>query len=100
MFGPPRQPEIAGGAYPALGGGRHGIDRLALPPPGLDLDEDGKIALARDDVDLAKPGAMANGENAIALGEQVKCGEILGKMPSTPCLAPFREIAATVHRAP
>lgn len=66
LIGLTGEPEIAGRPYPLLGGDGNGVDRRCLAMAGLDLDEDGEIAFAGDDVDLAEPGAVAQRQNAVA----------------------------------
>jgi len=59
------EPEVAGGTNTVLRRKADGIDRLHLAFSRLDLDEDGDIALAADDVDLAQFGAIAQRQDPI-----------------------------------
>ena len=66
----------------------------------LVVDEHRKVAFSRNDVDLSEPGAMANGEDAVALHEQEEGCEILRDMAATPSLAAFQALVAVTHSAP
>ncbi len=72
-----------GERQPSLLLGRHGLRRYALATR-LDLDEDQDLALARDQVDLAEPVAMAASQDAQALPAQVTGGRALTPVAQQP----------------
>lgn len=63
----PAEPKIGGVLDASLGVGPDGLHCRLKRRPGLYLDDGDEIAPPRDEVDLAKPGAMAHCKDAIAL---------------------------------
>jgi hypothetical protein len=65
------QPEIARGMDAPLAVVADRIDAGLFVAPCLDLDEGQDLALPRDDIHFAQPGAVAEGEDAVALHKEV-----------------------------
>ena len=52
-----------------------------MPGPGLDLDEDKRVSVLCDQVELAKWGSNIGGDDVVADLPQMLCGEGLAAKP-------------------